>query len=528
MTSFILWIWSARASDLVFGEWGLINGIHLGVFISIFLLSISFLIALYNLSNKELAVAIFLLIVVYSFTPLLIEEVSRSYNGWDKFGFASYILEQGTVDPSKMWYHSWPGFFIFGVTLIEILKVSPDRLLFLLPPFSMMFLFVVVSYFFYSILNKSKEVLIISWLYFSFNFIDLFYFTSSNFGYILSLALFAIILKHYLLDKSRNIPTILMLLILFFSLVISHPTYTFFCMTLVFAFMVILKKKTLNNIIYLFIVVFFAWLVYYATKWFDASLVTFYNQALSKVLMTDTLNNATGFYSSFNNVKIFRNVSLVILVSFSIVGLIKFLVDKEYNIVKIGVAMVLPMAPIFVLLNLNQEILVRIYLFSLLSLVLLAFKCIYIRRLTLIFSIFLLVSPYVSFVTKYGLEETAFVPRSEVTGSFFFFEKSQKGSGIFTPGIDLHYFHGNKYNFKRFTSIDDINSLKGKKNKWYLWITHGNKVYAEKGFFQTTIVKNYHDFYYLANIADISQSFNKLYDNPSFIMYEIDCERLAI
>lgn len=69
-----------------------------------------------------------LIFMLYGITSVL-EEVPRFATVYRHAGYTEYIMRNGTVDPNLDAYFNWPGFFIFGAFLTQVIH-APDILTF--------------------------------------------------------------------------------------------------------------------------------------------------------------------------------------------------------------------------------------------------------------------------------------------------------------------------------------------------------------------------------------------------------------
>lgn len=529
--AFILWLLSLETSSVTIGDWGLINGLSPLFFVSLGLLSISFIMTLRmnRINEKLLLTQLLILIVILYFTADLVEGTVRGYNAWDKFGFANYILEYGRLNPG-LWYHDWPGLSILASQVINILHVEPQTFLFVIPLASRLLLLPLLFVLFRSILLSNKEAWVACWLFYSINFVDLNYFTSSNLGYILYAPLIFLIFKLLSLPRTYTLPgegnvanMVVMVIVLSMALLISHATYSGFLLVQLVLLAVVAKfsspplPKSVKFFVILLIVLLLSGIIFIGMSYFQDTFTMYLKQAFRFDLIRENILQATTA-TAFQNVKAIRNGFLLLLALFCLAAsyfIWRYSRDERWHL-KLMYGLLAGAAFLAGALYLQGEIFTRVYLMSVIPLAWLATKGLNFRKLYPILLVILLIAPVNHAITKYGMEDTAYVAPEDIAGAAFFFDNAPQGSRIIGGGVDTHNFYSGKYKYT-YVRIDpenpDLGFETSNDQPLYIWFTYGASIYAEKSLFQLEL-KGSPEFYftYEGKVAQ-SPDFNLLYNN---------------
>jgi hypothetical protein len=535
--AFILWLLSVKMSSVIIGNWGLINGLSPLFFVSLGLVSISFVMTLRldKVNAKLLMAQLLVLIVILYFTADLIEGTARGYNAWDKFGFAHYILVHGRLS-SGLWYHEWPGLFILASQLINVLGVEPQTFLLVVPLASRLLLLPLLFMLFRSVLSSNKEAWIACWLFYSINFVDLNYFTSSNLGYILYVPLIFLIFKWLSVQRTQTLPgegnvknMAIMVVVFTVALLVSHATYSGFLMVQLVLLAIVARfsspplPESARRFVIIFIILLFSGILLVGMHYFQSTFMMYLKQAFSFDLIRQNILQATTA-TAFQNVKDVRNGFLLLLGLFCLGAtylIWRYRRDERWHL-KLMYALLVGAAFVAGAVYLTGEIFTRAYLMSIIPLSWLATKGLNFRKLYPILFVVLLIAPVNHAITKYGMEDTAYVAPEDVAGAAFFFDNVPQGPRIIGAGIDTHNFYSGGYSFS-YERIDpenpDLGFETSSEQPVYVWFTYGASRYAEKSLFQLELKAS--PEFYLIYEDEVAQSpdFNLVYSNDKMTIF---------
>ena len=217
---------------LQIGAYGLASSLSPTFFVALFLLTLSFLIAVrFNSRNSPLLFAqLIVLVVLLYLMPALLEKTARFAPSYLVYGSTDYTLQHGHLDFSfstiGAQYQRWPGITLLGASLMQITNLSSESILIGFPvAFELLCLPVL-----YSILSAVSDnrrlVWIGLWLYFVAGWINRAYYSGQALGYLLFLVVVFVILS-LALSKGRLRPKTkaaipIVLVVLFIALAVSH------------------------------------------------------------------------------------------------------------------------------------------------------------------------------------------------------------------------------------------------------------------------------------------------------------------
>ena len=201
-------------------------------------------------------------------TPVFVENNARSTDTWWHLGTTKTILDSGRITVNSSATHKyleWPGSFVFSSIVISVLGLPPESYIRIFPLLSSTVLILAYYVWIQKIVeNKIVQKLSIIALFFL-NLWLQFHASPQGFG----LMLFPLVLTGLM---NTTIKWRLIAVVLYLSLVISHPLTPFFIVLLSIAEIVLLsmrKKVTKPVVVFFLISVWLAWFVFNASWSFD-------------------------------------------------------------------------------------------------------------------------------------------------------------------------------------------------------------------------------------------------------------------
>ena len=199
---------TARASAI--GQYGLIQALPFLYFISLAILSVSFVIIWRSKQQRsaELLLHSVILIILLQCAPGIIESEPRFPTAWLHAGFTDYVAQTGQVLPDVDARFSWPSFFT-GVALLDRTGGLPTSIMLIrwwpvfinllyLPP-----LFLLAK----TLLHDKKKALIVVWLFPFANWVGQDYYSPQSVAYLLYLVLLCVVLGSYGSNRRAMIPS---------------------------------------------------------------------------------------------------------------------------------------------------------------------------------------------------------------------------------------------------------------------------------------------------------------------------------
>jgi len=164
--SVILWTVSVRFSHLDIGDYGLVNSLRPEYFISLFLLTVSFLVlvkfeprARFLLGLHLVAFALFMIL-----PSIVLESAPRGYFTYLCATCVKSIEHTNHIYPAEVFYLKWPGLHILGAGVTTITGMGTLTLMFWFPLLLQMMLLPVAAFLFRRLCNTPREFWIAMWL----------------------------------------------------------------------------------------------------------------------------------------------------------------------------------------------------------------------------------------------------------------------------------------------------------------------------------------------------------------------------
>jgi hypothetical protein len=455
--SFFLWSIVLCKSELVISHYGLISSFSVTFFIALGLLTIA-AVLLWISKEKHtwlcLSQTLLLTISLY-LTPLMLEGTTRFQAAYQNYGFVDYIMTTGRLNPQVVWYHSWPGTWIYFAAVFKILNINDP--LFVMGIFNTVaqIFFLIPLFLIFKKFNKNEDnrFWAFAWIFTLINWTNQEYFSAQAICYLLALFIFAMALS-IVKNSKENTAEIIVLVILMSAVMISHlVTALIELLTIIFLFF-IWKKRNFNLIVFLSILLG-AWTIYGSIVQVKVFLPNFIKEAFNvDSFFSSTILRRFGETSAehafINNSRVIFTLVFVMLalIGFVLVYLKNKRIEKDnMSLLSFSIPAVC-LLPVFVY---SGEFIIRVFLFMLVPVAYFTCQFLESKYLMPVLTVILIISVPVHILTHYGNELVDRTPRPELIFTDFFYENTDKGFliGNVPPVI---YRHLDKYKYYGLSS----------------------------------------------------------------------------
>ena len=470
--SIILWNLSVFFSSNEFNSFGLFNGLNFSYYIGLFIIILNLSISIYKHKKKFYVILNVLILFFYLFgISFFITMNPRIYSGFQYIGHWEYLDRVGELNPSALWYHSWPGMFlVIGLIFSPLKGTAKYIVIFTIYPLIYrlifaLFLFVLISEIFKlkpQDENKVKKnnfgLLITLILINMYDWISQDYFTSQSIGFLLFVGGFIFILDYYSklkrnekIDKKFIFDSLILLLwilILSVALALTHMVSSVYLFTTFLIFAVIayirkireIKSLTKKKIIVSLVVLIGTFLVFISviisTNWFRNNfriLLEKLKDFKPKVFQI-LFENITSSNPTRLAIISIRLLLSAIFIIFTFYVLYKIFIKKRRFVNPIF-SLLLAIGSLFIIyvfIYYSDEVFQRSYLFFipivLFALIGISHKLNFKQLLVIL----LILSP-LFLISKYGNEEVDIITESELRLIDFINEHYKNGTVIISP-----------------------------------------------------------------------------------------------
>ncbi|MFC2000450.1 hypothetical protein ACFLXE_06840 [Chloroflexota bacterium] len=164
--SVILWTISVRFSHLDIGDYGLVNSLRPEYFISLFLLTVSFLVLVKFEPRARFLLGLHLVVfALFMILPsIVLESAPRGDFTYLCATCVKSIEHSNHIYPAEVFYLKWPGLHILGAEVTTITGMGTRTLMFWFPLLLQMMLLPVAAFLFRRLCNTPREFWIAMWL----------------------------------------------------------------------------------------------------------------------------------------------------------------------------------------------------------------------------------------------------------------------------------------------------------------------------------------------------------------------------
>jgi hypothetical protein len=457
--SVVFWSISLLQSKINFGFFGLINSYSVSYFIALFFLTLaSFLLWISKESHgKLLLLQIIVFITMLWLTPVLIGSNPVFMDViYRDLVHTNYITQNGHLVPNILFYHNWPGLFIYESSVLQIVGATtiPSNFI-LLSAYLLQFLTLLPLYIFFKNTIETPNLRWLAiWLFYLANWTAQIYMEPQGIAFFFLAVLLAIFSSVNLRQGNVLTPkSTTMIIILLAALTITHLLTSIAAILVILIFWI---RKTLKlNLVILIFVFVAAWTIYGATAQFNNNLAGLVQHAFSLDALFSQFTTPLGI-SNASHVAI--NVSRIAFSGFFIiVGILGVLFYRKQRNEAYIVNFWLLIAAFIILFSViyGAEQLMRFYLFALVPLTYFTYRLFKNKIVQIVLLVLFITALPLNIITHYGNVDIDYFPPSEVSYTNFLRTFSVSNSDLF-GGLNLFLSGGQYY------PLDNSYVLEGK------------------------------------------------------------------
>ncbi len=182
--------------------------------------------------DNKLLMYLVLITIIIHFTPTLVQENARIYDSFTHMGMANAIMWTSHTDPATFGYHSWPGAFIFASIFLFISGLHGEFFMYFFPVIVLVEMVIglfMLARMFSKISKKIATMTIFvmttSLIFIAENNSLQTHFSPQALGFLMVIYFIGELLGWY---NSKSTPCILLCVLLFAALTITHPVSSLF------------------------------------------------------------------------------------------------------------------------------------------------------------------------------------------------------------------------------------------------------------------------------------------------------------
>jgi len=391
-------LWSVGMATIELGamtDLGIASVMPIVAIVGLVLLSISFALSLRRQAGFRIVLLHVVALIVMLFAiPAVVEQFPRFNVAWRHVGIAEVLIRRGEIDPSIDAYFSWPGFFALSAFLTEAAGFSTLDIVAWAPvAFNLLYLAPLLMIM-RSATGDQTVAWFAVWIFYLANWIGQDYYAPQAYGYFIYLLIIGLLLTHFSGDgrpvwpiphrlfagpmaapRPRQGPLqraglLAMILVMFGALCASHQLSPF-ALVAVGVVLALLGRISVSGLPAVMVVILGTWLSYMTVTYLQGHLSDMIAR-IGSVDETVAANLTDRFRGSPEHlvVLVVRSASSVVLWSLAAVGAGQQILSRRVDLTWT----ILAGAPFTLLLlqSYGGEILLRVYLFSLPFMALLA------------------------------------------------------------------------------------------------------------------------------------------------------------
>ncbi|MFC2010544.1 hypothetical protein ACFLUL_03060 [Chloroflexota bacterium] len=420
---------------LSYGSFGAIHSFPPIYFVAI---ALSVLLSIWGtgISNKIAFYNLILIVIALWLIPSLVGIVSPDYHTYEDYGYVNNIIETGKVNAQDFARLTWPGWAIFGTSLVTVTGIEAEWLLGIFPfavelIVALATLFILTKTLAPSIENRRvRNIAVIITTLANWNLVN--NFAGHVIAYVLLTELIVFIGIH-LIRKEDNFSfgkETIIIVIIFGSIVVSHLLVTL--VAIAFLALITLRRwGKLLPIFFIATVLCFTWILYWGGSFFSS-----YIQANKQFLLhfidalKESIFGVAANPESFNPISPFRLYYGVAFVVLAIIGIIVWFFKERHS--KPGQYMFAVILSSVLLIPANiasaNTYVTRLYALSRMGI---GYFIAYLGRYKLglvMVIIFILIAIPANLWVRYGFHEDEYLPDSYLSGLSFFHEHTAGGA----------------------------------------------------------------------------------------------------
>jgi hypothetical protein len=196
-----LWAVAVLQTDLTgMTDLGLVSVLPLSGFAALAILNVSFMAVLVNRPLHPqllLLFAVVLIVMLYGF-PAMVEAAPRFNIGWRHVGITEVLIRNGSIDPHIDAYFSWAGFFALSALMTEVSGVPTTLDLIGWAPVAFNLLYLPALLLIMRAATRDQRVVWLAvWIFFLTNWIGQDYYAPQAFAYLLYLLIIGVVLTWF-------------------------------------------------------------------------------------------------------------------------------------------------------------------------------------------------------------------------------------------------------------------------------------------------------------------------------------------
>jgi len=326
-------------SKLDIGFLGIIHSYHFSYFVSLGLLTGASAI-LWASDQRRLGplqgTQMVLLIMFIWLTPVILGNAplwsDHIYYLW---GQSKYINLFGHLNPAdaSLWYHNWPGFFIYQSTFSQIMNIEPLGVFAYLGTLIILLCNLLPLYVLFDTIMINKNYIWIGlWLFFISYWMGDLYFSPQGVAFFIFLLTMAIISKLWQKGHTSNPALALIIIILIPTITITHYL-TAIALAGIIGIWSFTKKRSdylLGNYFVIFAVILVLWAIYGSAAFFENNILNYLIRAFSflELFNFKTLSETTTVTPP---IQITSTIQILILVIFFFLGFLGILKSRVHR-----------------------------------------------------------------------------------------------------------------------------------------------------------------------------------------------------
>ncbi len=418
-----------------------------------------------------------LIVMLFGIAPM-VEPLPRFESSYKHVGITDYILRNGTVDPTIDAYFNWPGFFILAAFVTKAMGLaSPMALVPWTPVFLNLIYFLPLSVLARTLTRDARGVWLGLWLFYIANWVGQDYFSPQGLSYFLFLVVLATLTKWFrargangnnwlrpreaiytTLHGWQRAGLLAFVLGLIIFMVPSHQL-TPFALFAAVALLALMQRITPRGLPYLIAIAILVWLCFMAVPYLSGhaeDLVRYIGQVGANV-DSNIVRRVRG--SEEHQFVVLTRVAMTLaLTALALVGIVRRVRAGHWDLTFV----LLAVAPFGLIIfgNYGGELMLRVYLFALPALALLAAMAFFPTHardasgwttLCVIAVACSLVAGF--FVTRYGNERMENFSRQELAAVEFLYATAPAGALLIGGSFNAPWRHEG-YELYRYGSVE--------------------------------------------------------------------------
>ena len=430
--------------------------------------SFAFVLVSQPLRGQIVLLHVLALIVMLYALPTIVEDAPRFNVAWRHVGISEVLTRTGSINPEIDAYFSWPGFFALSAVLTEIVGTSTTMDIVAWAPVAFNLMYLPPLLLVMKAASTDERVVWLGvWMFYVANWIGQDYYAPQAYAYFLYLMILGIVLTWFGRDpdpirplprywflpfkpvlearvRPRQRAALFAVLILLFAVVAASHQLTPFAILGVVLTLVVLRRITTFGLPIVMVVIVGTWLSYMTVSYLQGHLRDIVDR-IGSVDTTVAANLTDRFTGSEQHVFVLtvRSGTTLVLWALAAVGTTKRLLAGDRDLTWPFLAA----APftLFLLQEYGGEILLRIYLFSLPFMAVLAANAVlgysFRRGLLPFVGILLTGTVFLGgfWVSRYGNERMDLITAAEEAGMRRLYEIAEPGSVLVAASDNIFW-----------------------------------------------------------------------------------------